>query len=76
LRRYDLAGNAVSNPLICGGFGSLLTSSQPGWLFFDNMVATPTAFTAELVGVGSGKYCSPRHQTHFEPLFLELKGIL
>jgi len=26
--------------------------------------------------VGPGRYCSPRHSTHFEPSFLELNGII
>jgi len=26
--------------------------------------------------VGPGRYCSPRHPTHFKPSFLELDGIL
>jgi hypothetical protein len=25
--------------------------------------------------VGPGRYCSPRHPTHSEPSFIELKGI-
>ena len=26
--------------------------------------------------VGPGRYCSPRHPTHFRPSFIELNGIL
>jgi len=28
------------------------------------------------VAAGTDGLCSPRHQTHLEPLFLELNGIL
>ena len=30
----------------------------------------------ELLEVGPGRYCSPRHPTHFKPWYLELNGIL
>ena len=30
----------------------------------------------DLFVVGPATYCSPRHQTRFEPLFLESSGIL
>ena len=29
-----------------------------------------------MLQVGPGRYCSPRHPTHFEPSFLELNGIV
>ena len=33
---------------------------------------TPTLSDEEIVEVGPARYCSPRHPTHFEPLFLAL----
>jgi hypothetical protein len=39
-------------------------------------VALTLACYAEEVGPGPARNCPPRHPTHFEPFFLEVKGIL
>ena len=38
--------------------------------------AAATALVKKAGPLGTGRYCSPRHPTHFEPSFRELDGFL